>query len=255
MQDVATSTVRLVLAFGVLISSGTTWAAYQEVAVKGGGALNGTVRWTGAIPKPEQITPTTDKKVCHAHPETSLTIDKKTRGVKNGVVLLVGITKGKAFASKKVTINQTGCEFKPRVVVIPAGGKIVFENCDPVLHNIHTHGRRNRSVNEAMPASAKPLVKSFPRREFVRVTCDIHSWMGGYIVVTDHPYVAVTDEKGRFSIADIPPGKYRVAIWHESRRKIEFDPKSADVTIESGKTLKVDFTAKKRTSKKKRRRR
>ncbi|HWU36484.1 MAG TPA: carboxypeptidase-like regulatory domain-containing protein, partial [Candidatus Acidoferrum sp.] len=77
----------------------------------------------------------------------------------------------------------------------------------------------NPEVNVAQPKFKKVLTQKFTKPEIVKATCDAHGWMNGWIVATDHPFVAVTDEKGNFAIKDIPPGKYTVEIWQETLGK------------------------------------
>ena len=52
--------------------------------------------------------------------------------------------------------------------------------------------------------------------EVVKVSCDLHSWMVAYIVVTPHSYFSMTESNGTFEIKNVPPGKYTLKIWHES---------------------------------------
>ena len=67
-------------------------------------------------------------------------------------------------------------------------------------------------VAEPVPASGEALV---------RLRCDVHPWMAGWLVVVEHPYAAVTDAEGRFTIADVPPGAYTLAVWHERLGRTE----------------------------------
>ena len=73
--------------------------------------------------------------------------------------------------------------------------------------------------------------KKLEKTGTIYVECAVHGWMQGNVVVVDNPYYAVTDENGKFSIPDLPPGKYQVKIWHEylgeSTREITVAAKAA----------------------------
>jgi hypothetical protein len=60
--------------------------------------------------------------------------------------------------------------------------------------------------------------------------------MLGWIVVSDHPYVAVTDEKGEFTLKDVPPGQYKLEIWHETLGK-----STKEVTVKPKEETKVQI--------------
>src|SRR5437764_717248 len=81
-----------------------------------------------------------------------------------------------------------------------------------------------------------------PQRAKVPITCDLHSWMKSWVVVAEHPYYAVTDAAGAFRIAAVPPGKYRLRMWHEVlgdvSREVEVGPQGAAATFDI-KTLKA----------------
>jgi hypothetical protein len=89
-------------------------------------------------------------------------------------------------------------------------------NSDPVTHNVHTVAFDNRPFNRTQPAALEKIEASFRVAEKVRVKCDIHGWMGAWIVVIDHPYHAVTGSDGGFVIGNVPAGTYTVEIWHET---------------------------------------
>ncbi|MEE8459251.1 MAG: carboxypeptidase regulatory-like domain-containing protein, partial [Phycisphaerales bacterium] len=110
-------------------------------------------------------------------------------------------------------------------------------NNDGVLHNVHTWPRKNRSKNVAMPGSVKEMNLKFRRNERIRVTCDVHSWMEAWVVVTEHPYYAVSDADGTFTLADVPPGTYTLRIWHETLGEAE-----QQVTVKPKSESRVEFT-------------
>jgi hypothetical protein len=77
----------------------------------------------------------------------------------------------------------------------------------------------------------------FRRPESIRVTCDVHSWMEAWIVVTEHPYCVASDEKGAFELTDVPPGTYTLRLWHESLGEAE-----QQVTVKPNAESRVEFT-------------
>jgi len=134
-----------------------------------------------------------------------------------------GLPAGKAFPVPKtpVVLDQNGCQYKPHVMGIMVGQTYRILNSDGVLHNIHTSSLRpeaaaNPPVNRAQPKFKTSMTETFRAAETLRVSCDVHRWMQGWIVVADHPYYAVTDAEGRFMLADVPPGDYQLDVWHET---------------------------------------
>ncbi len=90
-----------------------------------------------------------------------------------------------------------------------------IRNSDPVLHNTHLHMNELTLVNVAMPAGGKNIKKTFLQAGIVDTKCDAHKFMQGWIFVTNNPYFAVTDNEGNYKITGIPPGKYKIKVWHE----------------------------------------
>ena len=81
--------------------------------------------------------------------------------------------------------------------------------------------------------SRKPLVSP----GIVKILCEVHPWMTAYIVVTEHPYHAVTDVFGEYEIRDVPPGTYRLKVWHES-----LGTEEKQVEVKGGTISKADFS-------------
>ena len=183
------------------------------------GSLSGRIGYAGAPPPKKVIDVSKDKEGCGKSEidEESLLVGPD-KGLKNAVVTVVG-AKGGKFASEKAELDQKGCRYAPHVVVVPTTGQLDILNSDGILHNIHTHSTANPPINVAQPKFKKVLTQKFAKPEIIKASCDAHGWMSGWIVVTDHPFVAVTDDKGSYSIKDIPPGKYTVEIWQETLGK------------------------------------
>jgi hypothetical protein len=112
-------------------------------------------------------------------------------------------------------MDQKGCVFAPRMVVVPVGGTVEFLNSDRLLHNLHSVSKENATFNRTQPRG-RVVPITFTRPEIVAVTCDLHSWMKSWVVVAGHPFYAVTDAAGGFRIANVPPGNYKLRMWQEA---------------------------------------
>src|SRR6266566_1627035 len=85
-----------------------------------------------------------------------------------------------------------------------------------------------RRLAAALPPTGEALV---------RLGCDVHPWMRGWLVVLDHPHAAVTGADGRFAIAAVPAGSYTLALWHETLGRAE-----RPATVPPGAHVSIDFT-------------
>ena len=104
--------------------------------------------------------------------------------------------------------------FSPHVLAIPAGSSVEFPNFDPIFHNaFSSYSGQVFDVGLYPPGRSRTVV--FKREGVVRVFCNIHSAMSAVIVVLKTPYYAVSDASGSFAIPDVPPGEYRIHVYHE----------------------------------------
>jgi plastocyanin len=157
-------------------------------------------------------------------------------GVANTVVAVAGVKGAKPAAP--AVLDQKGCEFRPTVVVM-APGELKILNSDGVLHNIHTFSTANPSINKAQPKFRKEMVEKFEKPELIKVVCDAHSWMLGWIYVTETP-AAVTDGNGAFKLENVPAGKHKVEVVHPVLGK-----QTKEVEVKAGQETKVAFELKK----------
>jgi len=227
--------VAVTVTAGLVLGSVVRVQAYDGVEVKDGGTITGTVKFAGTPPARKEVPVTKDKEVCakEKHLSSDLIVGPN-KGIENAVVSLVDIKKGKKWGTAKATLDQSGCVYKPHVVVMPAGGTLDILNSDGILHNIHTYSSKNPSINKAQPKFKKVLTEKFAKPETIKVTCDAHNWMMSWLVVSEHPYVAVTDGKGEFTLKDVPPGSYKLEIWQETLGKTV-----KDVTVKAKEETKV----------------
>jgi len=190
---------------------------YEAIEVKNGGTISGEVKFAGTPSTPEKISVTKDQEVCGKTEKVdeSLLVGPN-KGIQNVVVSITDIQKGKKMDETAATLDQKDCRYAPHVVLLPAGADLKIVNSDGILHNIHTYSTKNPSFNRAQPKFKKEIDEKFASPETVKLACDVHGWMSGWLIVEDHPYYAVTDANGTFKITDVPPGDYELKFWQET---------------------------------------
>jgi hypothetical protein len=136
-------------------------------------------------------------------------------------------------------IDQSGCEYHPRVFGIMVGQPLDIKNSDPLMHNIKTHPKQNRPFNVSQPTAGMTLTRTFTDPEvMLPFECNVHGWMHAYAGVLSHPFYAVTGTPdGGFSITGLPPGTYTIEAWHE-----RYGTRTATVTVQKNETKVVDLT-------------
>jgi plastocyanin len=215
-------------------------AGYEVTTVDNGGSISGKIVYQGNVPMRKIIT-TKDQDVCGGIREEPEIIVDAAKGVKDAVVYLAKVDKGKAWpaADAAPKLNNVKCVFEPRVQVI-APGKLDVVNKDPVLHNTHGFYGKRTVFNLALPNQDQAIETELDRPGTVRVECDAHGWMLGWVYVAENPYFAVTGEDGSFTIGDVPPGDYTLIATHEFTGPIEIP-----VTVKQGESATVPVELKK----------
>src|ERR1700752_319191 len=183
-------------------------AQYKGGDVKDGGSISGTVKFKGTAPTPKKLDIGKDKEVCDKSPKTDPTLIVNNGNLSNAVITITDIKSGKKVDGKKVTLDQKGCEYHPHVLAFPAGSTVEILNPDGILHNVHSYSKVNSPFNQAQPKFKKSLEVKIDKPEAVEVKCDVHGWMHGWLVSTENPYFAVTDNSGSFKLPDVPAGSY-----------------------------------------------
>jgi plastocyanin len=226
----------LVISAALMVLPVSGMAAYQAGDVKDGGSISGTVKFKGNAPAPKKLDVNKDKEVCGKTPKTDQSLVVNNGNLANAVVTITDIQKGKKIETKKVTLDQNGCEYKPHVLAFPAGSTVEILNPDGILHNVHSYSKVNSPFNQAQPKFKKTLDVKIEKPEAIEVKCDVHGWMHGWLVATENPYFAVTDNSGAFKLTDVPPGNYTVEVWHEKLGK-----NTQKVTVKAKEEAKVNF--------------
>ena len=197
---------------------------YQGTTVIEKGSISGVVKAATKPPAPKPIEVDKDEGACGKNVPAESPIVGPGGEVKNAIVRLTNIVKGKRLDTKtKVVLDQVKCRFEPYVVIVPVGATLEIKNSDPIAHSVHTFSVENDPIKRTQ-AKDGPVIKArFTLPEIFKVRCDIHKWMNAWIVAADHPYVTVTDDQGQYKLTDVPPDPgaafYEIEMWHETLGK------------------------------------
>jgi len=242
------------LCSGLAVPGGTAFA-YQEAPVQDGGTLTGTVTLAGEKPVPRGFNLVTfpDPVYCGRISNGNgwrllheYTVGED-HGLKEVVVMLMGIEQGKPFTFQESRIEAIDCQFKPFGTVVRDQQTVSVVNMDPVMHDIQAYETSHLgprvlfnvplSTNPHYPPAAskdpnyKKHIAGAPSTQEVHMTkgrqvfvmqCGFHAFMESWGLAVDNPYYALTDSSGRFHIDGIPPGTYKLVVWHpQARARIE----------------------------------
>jgi len=268
--------MRAVVVFlcGWLLLGAAAVLAYEEIQVADGGTVTGKVTITEGKPIPKGFNLITfpDPVYCgRISTGTGWRILKEFSvasdgGLKDAVVLLMDVAKGKPFKFEPPTIEAKDCRFLPFVNVVKDRAEVKVVNMDPVFHDIQAyetshlgprvlfntplpmnpHHKRTVGADSHEHMAGQPMSEEIHmtkgRRIFV-MQCGFHAYMESWGMAVDNPYYMVTGSDGTFSLTEVPPGEYALIAWHPGvgttlEKKITVPAKgtvSADFQFESPK--------------------
>jgi hypothetical protein len=133
-----------------------------------------------------------------------------------------------------VTFDKVGPGYEPRVLVVPAGTTVTLRNRGSPCNGFVSGSRwPEHTFNfHVKPGTSRNM--TLTRRDTIAVKCN-RPYMLGWIVIVDTPWHARTDRNGAFSVANVPPGRYRVTVWHEGEGRLKKDAGPPELTVRSGK--------------------
>lgn len=198
------------------------------------GIVTGVVTTTAKGVAPLRVT--IDQKVCGPElPDEAIVVDAQGR-LANAVVILTGVKR--AAPAAPLVMNEK-CRFAPRVQLIAATATVTTTSKDAVLHTTNAQLENGRTLfNVALPIPGITITKAIRASGPVRLSCNTHPWMRGWMVVTDQA-AAISGADGRFSINDVPPGTYELRVWHE---RLKAAPQK--ITVGTGKPTEVTLQLK-----------
>ena len=228
----AHNTTRFWFTAGLLVALTTCFdtlaMAYESVPVKDGATVRGTVTVSGTIPSPQEFelrrypdyeycSKVSDKRGHRLLREVTV---RSNGGLKDAVVVVEGVERGKPFTFTNAEVNVKLCQFLPFVTVVSDARQLTVFNRDPVPHDMQgsSHDETGGELAFYRPVlqaeGTTDLVRLSKGRHVFIMQCSIHPYMQNWGYTVDHPYFAVTDATGAFSIENLPPGTYRLKVWH-----------------------------------------
>ena len=208
------------------------------------GNVTGKINFKGAKPAPQMIKMNADPKCVKMHGGKDAPSQQVVVNANNTLQYVFIYVKhgleGKKFPvpSQKVTIDQQGCEYHPHIFGIMVNQPLEIVNSDATLHNIHALPKNSAQFNIAQPNKGMKLTKKFDKSEvMVKIKCEVHNWMASYVGVLDHPFYAVSDDKGNYTIKNLPAGEYEIEAWQE-----KYGSQTMKVTVGASDTKTADFS-------------
>jgi plastocyanin len=207
-----------------------------------GGTIAGKVVFEGTPPPPKAIQFGAEKQCALAHQHGAPTVEDivvNDNGTLKWVLVRLTEVAGEfPVPTEPVVIDQQGCVFLPHVSLARVGQPVEFRNSDPVLHNVRGASKQKQGFNVAQPVQGSKTTRIFKNPEIgMLLRCDVHFWMASYLHVLPHPFAAVTQAEGTFTISDVPAGTYTLEAWHE-----KLGTQTQQVTVEDGGSSEVVFT-------------
>jgi len=237
LQSIKFNYFRIVFFLFMVFTFRSSLFAYDVIPVDHGGNLHGFISWKGN--PPENVLHEVDKDANICGPqvaEETYAFNSENRGLQNVVISIEGLMQGKAPISSTLVIDNKNCHFVPHVQAGMVGQFYEVRNLDPIMHNTHLKMEKFTLLNIIMPAHGKDIKKNVPEPGIIKIQCDVHKFMRGWIFASENPYIAVTDHDGNYKISDIPPGKYFIKLWHEG-----LSVKRKEVTIFPGKNNELSM--------------
>jgi plastocyanin len=140
------------------------------------------------------------------------------RAVGGTVITLRSTDAGRALAAPvHADIEQVDLQFKPKVLVVPAGSKVSFPNTDKVSHQVYSFSPAKRFQLPLYRGKAYPP-QEFEKRGIVTLGCNIHDNMRAYLYLVEAQYYGRMDQQGAWKLPDVTPGEYTVQVWHPLAR-------------------------------------
>ncbi len=250
MPRFVTSLMRTIVMSACVSAPAMAWA-YEETTVSNGGTVTGTVQFVGELPAPAsfELRRYPDRAYCGALSDGSgyrllreVSVGSQ-QGLKDVIVTIEGVEKGKAFELKETNLEANICQFVPFVSVVRENHPLTVKNLDQVAHDLQIYEREREHIfimfhRPALTmAGTSDTIRFTGNRRGVTMQCGMHPYMQGHGLAVENPYYAVTGMEGTFAINDLPAGTYRIKAWHPI-----LGEKEQEVTVAENGTSSLAFS-------------
>lgn len=221
-----------------------------------GGTLTGQFVLDGDVPAAEDVENVKEPICAKKVPTDELVVNPENKGIANVFVFIPYLKKPTVPAElakskdKEVVLDQKNCQFLPHAQVMRTDQVLLVKSMDNCGHNTHPHPIRNNQDNFIVPANERtglPWKVKVAENNPTQVKCDIHPWMTAYVLILDHPYAAVSDKDGKFTIENLPTGDLEFRYWQERVGYIIQVEKIVDGKPKMENTVKLSIAAGKTT--------
>ena len=224
---------------------------YEEAVVTDGGAITGKVTLKGAIPEPRVFPlalypfgPYCNKNKVISDGQGNVRISEfnvaADGGMKDVVVAVEEVKRGKPFKPIVANLVARDCEFLPFVSIVQHTGTFIMKNEDPIIHNAQLYQSEKGNLLLTVPNPPNSTgtfpIKFEKHRKIYQMICGMHEFMQTWGYAVDNPYYALTDGDGKFTIDQLPPGKYEVIAWRP-----HFKPIEREITVSPNRAVSLDF--------------
>jgi hypothetical protein len=229
----------------IVVFAATSAGAAEWGTIKGRFVVDGTPSARPAL----QIG---SDQFCVGEKPTDQTVVVGEKGALANAVVYLFVGRGQSVdvhpdyaeqAAKPVELDNKNCTFVPHITLLRTNQPLVLKNSDPVGHNTNLANQFNEMISAGTQTEKK--ISTAPATP-IPVSCNIHSFMKGYVIVQDHPYMAVSNDKGEFEIKNVPAGRHNFTFWPEAPgnlRDLKVGSAATDrrgravLTVKAGETL------------------
>jgi hypothetical protein len=237
----------MLLTLGVRADAG----AYESGTVQDGATVQGKVMFAGTVPAPKtfELRRYYDREYCaalsdgHGHRLLKEVTVGSEGGLKDVVVVVEDIEKGKPFTFTDAEMEASLCQFVPFVTVVSDKRRVTVMNRDPVSHDIQGYAYDQAGVDIVLHRPAlhvsgtTDIVQLVKGRKVFTMQCGMHPYMQNWGYAIDNPYYAVTGPNGSFIIGDLPAGTYHIKAWHPI-----LGTQAQKITVRPNEILSLDLS-------------